>query len=167
VFDFFSDASEICRSLYPHHKAIIEFYKNDPLQLLGVNADPLDKGRNAVSLKNVTWPCLWDGPKGPIGTKWNIASYPRNFVLDEKGVIRYRDLYGQDLIQAIEVLLTEMNPSRPPYKAAAQTAGAHANSSIGPAGRGLTGRSHSLPSSRLNRGFPRSRFGPPTQQPSQ
>ena len=44
VLDFFTDGSEICRSLYPHHKAVIEHYKNDPFQLLGVNADPLDKG---------------------------------------------------------------------------------------------------------------------------
>lgn len=119
-----------------------------------------------MSLKNVTWPCIWDGPKGPIGTKWHIASCPRNFVLDEKGVIRYRDLYGQDLLKGIEVLLTEMNPSRPPYKPPAQTASTQSNSAA--ASPGLSGRSRSFPSSRLNRGFPRSRIGPPSmQQPSQ
>jgi peroxiredoxin len=163
VLDFFSDSSEICRKLYDHHKAFIELYKNDPFQLLGVNADPLDKGRTAVSLKNVTWPCIWDGPQGPIGTKWGIASYPRNFVLDEKGVIRYRDLYGQDLLKAIEVLLTEMNPSRPPYKPPPQTASSPSNSAA--TSPGLAGRSRSFPASRLNRGFPRSRIGPPSMQP--
>ncbi|HVU87624.1 MAG TPA: trypsin-like peptidase domain-containing protein [Pirellulales bacterium] len=166
VLDFFADASEICRSLYPHHKAIMDRYKEDPFQLLGLNADTLEKGRNAVNLKNVTWPCIWDGPKGPIGTKWNIAAYPRNFVIDEKGIIRYRDLYGQDLVQAIEVLLTEMNPSRPPYKQPAAVATTPKSSSPLSMRRAPSIRSHGIPSSRLNRGFPRG-IGPSAQQPSQ
>jgi peroxiredoxin len=167
VLDFFADTSEICRALYPHHKAILDHYKNDRFELLGINADTLDKGRNAVNLKNVTWPCIWDGPKGPIGTKWNIAAFPRNFVIDEKGIIRYRDLYGQDLVQAIEVLLTEMDPSRPPYKQPATVATTPKSASPLSSRRGLSSRSHGIPTSRLNRGFPRS-IGPPSaQQPSQ
>jgi hypothetical protein len=64
----------------------------------------------------VTWPCIWDGPKGEIASRWNITEFPRNFVLDSKGIIRYRDLYGEDLVQAVEVLLTEMNPRRLPHR---------------------------------------------------
>ena len=62
----------------------------------------------------MTWPCVWEGQKGEIAARWNIKELPRNFVLDHKGVIRYRDLHGEDLVQAIEVLLTEINPRRPP-----------------------------------------------------
>jgi hypothetical protein len=64
----------------------------------------------------VTWPCIWDGPKGAITTHWNVSELPHNFVIDAKGVIRYRDLWGEDLMRAIEVLLTEMNPRRAPHQ---------------------------------------------------
>jgi S1-C subfamily serine protease/peroxiredoxin len=118
VLDFFSDDDDISPLLYPYYRAMVDHYHKEPFQLLGVNADPIDRGRATVSLHKVTWPCIWEGPKGEIAARWNIKELPRNFVLDHKGVIRYRDLYGEDLVQAIEVLLTEINPRRPPHRMA-------------------------------------------------
>jgi len=116
VLDFFSDDDDISPLLYPYHRALAAHYNKEPFQLLGVSGDPIERGRTAVSLNKVTWPCIWDGPKGEIAARWNVTEFPRNFVLDHKGIIRYRDLYGDDLVQAIEVLETEMNPRRPPHR---------------------------------------------------
>ena len=91
--------------------------------MVGITADSIERGWTDVSLRKVTWPCIWDGPKGEISAHWNVTEPPRNFLLDAKGVIRYRDLYGEDLVQAIEVLLSEMNPRRPRHSMTITDAG--------------------------------------------
>ena len=72
VVDFFSDRIENVSELYQHHQAIVRRYSRDPFQLLGVNIDPLEQARTAINLQKVIWPCLWDGPDGPIAKRWNI-----------------------------------------------------------------------------------------------
>ena len=111
LLDFFSDDDDISPLLYPFYRLLVEHYQRESFQMLGVTADSIERGRTAVSLRKVTWPCIWDGPSGEITARWNVSEPPRNFVLDAKGVIRYRDLYGEDLVQAIEVLLSETNPA--------------------------------------------------------
>jgi len=112
VVDFFDDDPDISRELYAHHQAVVQFYHPDAFVMLEVSLAPLPQTRTAVDLQKITWPCIADGPGGPISTRWNIREVPRNFVLDASGIIRYRNLYGDDLIQAIEVLLREINPQR-------------------------------------------------------
>ena len=116
VVDFFSDRSEIASILYKHNNTFLRMYQREPFQFLGISVDPIDIARTAVNLKKVTWPCIWDGPQGTITTHWNVSELPHNFVIDAKGVIRYRDLWGEDLMRTIEVLLTEMNPRRTPHQ---------------------------------------------------
>ena len=56
----------------------------------------------------------WDGGArrdGPISTNWNVHSWPNIWVLDVNGVIRYRDVRGGDLVNAVDALLREQ-PSR-------------------------------------------------------
>jgi hypothetical protein len=55
----------------------------------------------------VTWPSFWDGRDGPISTAWNVDSWPTTFVLDRKGVIRYRNVRQGEMAQAVEALLKE------------------------------------------------------------
>ncbi|HEY4311504.1 MAG TPA: trypsin-like peptidase domain-containing protein [Pirellulales bacterium] len=156
VLDFYTDAFEKARELYAHHQEFLRIYKNDPFRILGINVDPLEKGRTTVSLKKVTWPCIWDGPKGPISTRWNVQVCPSNYVIDAKGIIRYRNLYGEDLLRAVEVLLTEMNPSRPPLQVTPQVV------KTAPTKSSSTSRSRSSHISPSTRG-PRSRIPRPSQ----
>jgi hypothetical protein len=99
-------------------------------------------------LQKVIWPCVWDGPAGPISKRWNIPAVPRNFVLDAKGIVRYRDVYGEDLIRAIEGLLKEMNPSRAAYQPTPEVTEAPTSS--------RSRSSRSSINSRSNRPFPTS-----------
>src|SRR5262249_40324410 len=43
--------------------------------------------------------------QGPIARAWNVSRWPTVYVLDARGVIRYRDVTGQDLDDAVDALL--------------------------------------------------------------
>lgn len=82
-----------------------------PFALIGVNSDPeLEELREAIKKKNVTWRSFWGGKggtSGPIAIKWGIKSWPTLYVVDAKGVIRFKDVRGDELDDAITKLLGE------------------------------------------------------------
>lgn len=81
-----------------------------PFALLGVNSDSKERLRRAVKKENITWRSWWDGGNtdGPISKAWNVKGWPTIYVIDAKGVIRYRDVRDKELDDAIEGLLKEI-----------------------------------------------------------
>jgi hypothetical protein len=67
--------------------------------------------RDAIKAGEISWPCWHDGgTDGPITTHWGIISFPTIFVLDADGVIRHRDLRGEELDRAVAALLAQNTP---------------------------------------------------------
>jgi len=64
----------------------------------------------AVLEKNrITWRQAADrSTYGPLARRWNVSSWPTIYVLDAKGVIRFKNVRGQDLEQAVLGLLHEI-----------------------------------------------------------
>jgi len=97
--------------MLPHERSLVADLKDKPFALIGVNSDPdLDMFHAEAKKNGVTWRSFWCGPKGaggPIPTRWQISGWPSIFVLDHKGVIRFRDLRGDALTGAVELLLVE------------------------------------------------------------
>jgi len=60
--------------------------------------------------ENITWRSWWDGgnTRGPIAKAWNIKGWPTIYVLDHKGVIRYREVRGKSMDEAVDALLKEI-----------------------------------------------------------
>lgn len=100
--------------MIPHEKQMVEKFKDKPFALVGVNSD----GDRAVLQKimeenGITWRSAVDGStQGPIATRWNVHAWPTIYVLDGKGVIRYRDLRDKPLEEAVEKLLQEMEQGK-------------------------------------------------------
>ena len=46
--------------------------------------------------------------KGPIAKRWNVHSWPTIYILDNEGVIRYRDPSGEALEKAVNELLAKI-----------------------------------------------------------
>ena len=68
--------------------------------------------RKAVKAGEITWRCWWDGGSGsPIAASWGVESFPTVFVLDDKGVIRHKDLDDAPMKQAVEALLEALESS--------------------------------------------------------
>jgi hypothetical protein len=98
--------------MYPHERSLVEKLADNSFALIGVNSDSdLEQIRETVAEKNITWRSFWngeDGPGGPIAQQWAIRGWPTIFIIDDKGIIRYKNLRGDKLDEAITTLLAEM-----------------------------------------------------------
>ena len=101
--------------MFPHERSLVERLKDQPFALIGVNSDK-DKDTYFAGVKehNISWRSFWNGPKGtggPISAKWNVRSWPTIYVIDPKGVIRFKNVRGDDMDKAVDTLLAEMKGS--------------------------------------------------------
>jgi len=105
--------------MYPHERSLVEKLKDKPFVLLGVNSDTKkETAKKLAEAGTVTWRSFWngkDGTEGPISTDWNVQGWPTVYLIDHKGVIRYKNPMGmgeKGLDEAIEKLLKEAEPTK-------------------------------------------------------
>jgi len=104
--------------MYPHERSLVARLKDQPFALLGLNSDKdLEKLKPRLKEENITWRSFWNGPngtRGPISQAWNVSSWPTIYVLDHKGVIRFKNVRGEAMDKAVDQLLAEMlGPTTP------------------------------------------------------
>lgn len=97
--------------MLPDERSLVAKFSQRPFALIGVNSDAdLEAVRPELDRAGVTWRNFWNGRNGtagPIARAWGIQSWPTIYVLDPRGRIRYRELRGPALEQAVEALLAE------------------------------------------------------------
>jgi len=100
--------------MYPHERSLVKDLADKPFVILGINSDT-DREALKTTLKEeqITWRSFWNGPKGtsgPISEKWNVHGWPTIYVLDAKGVIRYKSVGANEKLidAAIEKCLKEI-----------------------------------------------------------
>ncbi len=97
--------------MYPHERSLVKRLAGKPFALIGVNSDSDREALKKVLKKeNITWRSFWNGggTQGPISSKWNVTGWPTIYVLDHKGVIRYKNVRGEAMDKAVDTLLKEM-----------------------------------------------------------
>jgi hypothetical protein len=112
--------------MLPHEKALVERLKDKPFALIGINSDAprdLPDGlseeerwtRTAEHVRKLeleqglTWRNAVDGStRGPLARRWNVKGWPTIYVLDARGVIRYRGHDGKAMESTVLALLAEM-----------------------------------------------------------
>jgi peroxiredoxin len=96
-----------CVGMYPQERELLVKHKDKPFAIVSVNTDKeVETLKKAIAAGEITWHCWWDeGTEGPITTRWGIDSFPSIFVLDRRGVIRFKDLRGDELDRAVAGLL--------------------------------------------------------------
>jgi thiol-disulfide isomerase/thioredoxin len=110
VLDFWADWCGFCRQMYPHEQDLVRRYQNRPFALLGINCDDdRDAIRHMVARKGLGWRSWWDGGPsgGGIREAWHIRGFPTIWVLDHKHTIRFRDVRGKELDEAVAQLVKE------------------------------------------------------------
>ncbi len=99
----------------PHQKELVERLKDKPFAILGINSDfegNLAKINAMLKEQGVTWRQAIDGTtSGPLATRWNVRGWPTIYILDAKGVIRFKggDARGKNLGVNVDTLLAEMD----------------------------------------------------------
>ena len=107
--------------MIPHERSLVETLKDSPFALIGINSDPKEGLAEKLKTENVSWRSFWDGgnTSGPIATRWNVSGWPTIYILDAKGVIRAKNLRGEEMEKKVLELLAEL-----PAKGATEKSGA-------------------------------------------
>jgi hypothetical protein len=101
--------------MYPHERSLVKRLAGQPFALLGINSDrDREVLKKVMEEQEITWRSFWNGgsTSGPISTKWDVHSWPTIYVLDHKGVIRYKNVRGERMDEAVDALLAEMKESK-------------------------------------------------------
>jgi thiol-disulfide isomerase/thioredoxin len=119
VLKFWATWCGPCMAMLPHDRALARRLASQPFALLGVDSDkdPM-RVRRLLEEKQIPWSSWWDGgtTAGPIATQWNVSGlwgWPTTYVLDARGVIRYKGVRGQAMDDAADFLLWEMSGKKP------------------------------------------------------
>ena len=98
--------------MYPHERSLVKRLADRPFALIGINSDAdRDKLKKVMEEEQITWRSFWNGPqgtRGPISEAWHVQGWPTIYVLDGDGVIRYREVRGEDMDRAVDHLLKEL-----------------------------------------------------------
>ena len=97
--------------MLPHEKEMVVRLKDKAFALIGINSDGDRSALQTILEKEkITWRQAVDGStEGPIATSWNIHGWPTIYILDSKGVIRYKNLRDKPMEDAVVKLLEEMS----------------------------------------------------------
>jgi thiol-disulfide isomerase/thioredoxin len=109
VLDVWATWCGPCREMIPHQRELVKRLTGKPFALVSIS---VDRKRETVveflKKEPMPWTHWYNGPEGGIIPDLNVWSYPTIYVLDAKGVIRYKDVRGKLLDQAVDSLLKEI-----------------------------------------------------------
>ena len=96
--------------MLPHEKKLVKLLEAKPFALLGINSDgDAARVKQILAEQSITWrQAIDESTDGPLATRWNVQGWPTIYVIDSKGVIRFRDVRDQEMEDAVLKLLAEM-----------------------------------------------------------
>jgi hypothetical protein len=96
--------------MIPHERSLVKRLEGKPCALLGMNSDrDRFETKKRCRAEGITWRSWFDGGTGgPIASAWDVHSWPTIYVLDGKGVIRFKNVRGEAMDKAVDELLAEM-----------------------------------------------------------
>jgi len=113
VIDIWATWCGPCVQMIPHSRELVKKLKDKPFVLVSISADAKKQTLLDFMKKNeMPWTHWWNGATGGVIEAWDVQYYPTIYVLDHKGVIRYKDVRGAALDEAVEPLLAEMEKEK-------------------------------------------------------
>jgi peroxiredoxin len=105
VLQFWATWSASCRDAIPAMRKLVEKYTGKPVHILGLATDRDHETVKKFVLRTaMPWTHWWSPP---VADRWNVSTLPANFVLDARGVIRFKNVSIRELDAVIDRLLQE------------------------------------------------------------
>jgi thiol-disulfide isomerase/thioredoxin len=113
VLDVWATWCGPCRAMIPHQRALVKRCEDKPFALVSISVDE-KKDTLAAFLKKepMPWAHWHNGKEGGVIDVLAVESFPTIYVLDAKGVIRYKNIRGKALDRAVDTLLKEFGQLR-------------------------------------------------------
>ena len=92
--------------MIPHEREMVERLKDKPFALVSISADEKKETlTDFLAKEKMPWTHWWNGSEGGDHRGLGRAGFPTIYVLDAQGVIRHKDLRGEELEKAVNALL--------------------------------------------------------------
>jgi peroxiredoxin len=110
LLDFWATWCAPCKAEMPNVKEVYATYNDKGFDILGVS---MDNNRQALDSyleeQGMTWRQVFDGKgwQAEIGQLYAVSSIPATFLIDKQGKIRFKNLRGGELKEAVEKLVKE------------------------------------------------------------
>lgn len=109
VLDVWTTWCGPCRAMIPHETEMVGRLAGKPFALVSVSCDEeLATLEEFLQENEMPWDHWWAGLNSELAKSLNISAFPTVIVLDAKGVIRFKNIKDEELEQAVESLLEEM-----------------------------------------------------------
>jgi thiol-disulfide isomerase/thioredoxin len=113
VLDIWATWCPPCRAMIPHEREMVKKLKNKPFALISVSADSTkDDLTKFLKDNEMPWTQWYNGPTGGVVGELGVTYFPTIYILDTKGVIRFKDVRGEAMDKAVEKLLAETEASK-------------------------------------------------------
>jgi thiol-disulfide isomerase/thioredoxin len=93
LVEFWGHWCSVCRESFPQDRGLVERMQGKPFILLGVNSDGPEIGAEVARQDPIARRSWRDGGEvlgGPIARRWNVRALPTTYIIDHRGIIRYK-----------------------------------------------------------------------------
>jgi peroxiredoxin len=109
VLDLWVTASNRCKAMIPQQRELVSRLKDKPFVLVSMSADEKKTTlTDFLAKEKMPWTHWWNGDEGGIIDDWEVRTFPTIYILDAQGVIRFKDVKGDQLEEAVYELLKEL-----------------------------------------------------------
>ncbi len=115
LLDFWASWCGPCVRELPNVKEVYRRFHDRGFEIIGINLD-LDKEQfeNFIRENGITWPQYFDGLgwDNRIAKLYRVTAIPATYLLDDRGIIRAKNVRGEKLAQAVGKLVEELEAKR-------------------------------------------------------
>ncbi|HEU68686.1 MAG TPA: redoxin domain-containing protein, partial [Candidatus Acetothermia bacterium] len=108
LLDFWATWCGPCMDELPHLRDLYAAYHGEGFEIVGLSLDTSERDlRATLSTLGIPWPVAFEGRSwdNPLAQLYRVYQIPTSYLLDREGVIRYRDLRGEELERRVSELL--------------------------------------------------------------